>query len=149
MLWTRGFASLLLLCIASTTRCLVNNTQQLSRKGLVDPEPVQMVGSHGSERLLIHQHREAELPLFCSVPQASRKPPLPPASTPEDHPVAMIEGGLKSHVLALLLDRVPVIGAEEGAFHKSPNMLREYLIRLKATRCVQRALLVVVCVEGR
>jgi hypothetical protein len=44
--------------------------------------------------------------------------------------VLLIEGGLKAHTFALMLDHSPVIGAVGGSFYQSPDMLREYLVGL-------------------
>jgi len=79
-------------------------------------------------------HLDGEDPLYCNVPQESRR--LAQSQLLGANAVLLIEGGLKSHVFALLLDHAPVIGATGGSFWRSPRLLREYLVRLEADTCI-------------
>jgi len=86
-----------------------------------------MVSKDNSLKLL-----GGEDPLFCCIPRAFRcRGTSVPATS-----VLLIEGGLKAHTFALMLDHSPVIGAVGGSFYQSPNMLREYLVGLLADNCV-------------
>eukprot|EP00976_Prorocentrum_cordatum_P077338 1182646-Prorocentrum_minimum.AAC.4 len=57
-------------------------------------------------------HFDDEDPLYCCVPRESTRRRSPSQlRNLSANPVLLIEGGLKSHVFALLLDHTPVIGA--------------------------------------